>query len=45
LPLGGLVPTIKDARGVELDSEFNLENISDISGLVLESWGPKTKEK
>jgi 5-methylcytosine-specific restriction protein A len=43
LPLGGLVRTIKDAHGVELDSEFNLENISDISGLVLESWGPKTR--
>jgi 5-methylcytosine-specific restriction protein A len=43
LPLGGLVPTIKDDYGVELDSEFNLENISNISGLVLESWEPKSR--
>lgn len=37
------MPTIKDEHGVELDAEFNLENISNISGLVLESWGPKTR--
>lgn len=43
MPLGGLVPKIKDGHGVELDSEFKLKKISNIYGLVLESWGPKTR--
>lgn len=37
------MPTINDVHGVELDSEYNIEDISGVSGLVLESWGPKTR--
>ena len=37
------MPTINDLHGVELDSEYNIEDISGVSGLVLESWGPKTR--
>ena len=37
------MPTITDRNGGELDSEYNLEEISNISGLILESWGPKTR--
>ena len=37
------MPVIIDENGIDLDSEYNLETISNISGLILESWGPSTR--
>jgi len=37
------VPTVIDNNGNPIDSEYLLNEIDGISGLILESWGPKTR--
>jgi len=37
------VPTVTDNNGNPVDSEYSLDEIDGISGLILESWGPKTR--
>lgn len=37
------MPRFIDDNGKEINSEFSLETISNIQGLIIESWGPKTR--
>lgn len=37
------MPTVIDNNGNPIDSEYSLDVIDGISGLILESWGPKTR--
>lgn len=37
------MPTVIDNNGNSIDSEYLLDKIDGISGLILESWGPKTR--
>ena len=37
------MPTVIDNNGNPLDSEYSLDEIDDVPGLILESWGSKTR--
>lgn len=37
------MPTVIDNNGNSINSEYLLDEIDGISGLILESWGPKTR--